>query len=74
MDTPALPAPVDPREQTILDQLIRIRDSLLLLRKDKSSYIRTIDVLHYFEDVNAQVEQIAAVRKDQDRRLVNNLC
>lgn len=74
MDTPAFPAPVDPREQTILDELLRIRDSLLLLRKDKSSYIRTVDVLHYFEDVNAQVEQIAAVRKDQDRRLVNNLC
>lgn len=74
MDTPAFPAPVDPREQTILDELLRIRDSLLLLRKDKSSYIRTVDVLHYFEDVNTQVEQLSDVRKDEDRRLVNSLC
>lgn len=72
MDSPAPPGPVDPQEQPILEELLRIRDSLLLLRQDKSSYIKTRDVLPYYEAVIAQVEKLNAARKGQDRRLVHN--
>ena len=70
MDTPT--APINPKEQHILDALIRIRDSLLLLRKDKSSYIKTIDVIHYYEAVVIQVEKLNATREEQVKRLAHN--
>lgn len=73
MDTPALVAPVDPREQPVLDELVNIRDSLLLLRKDKSSYIKTNDVIYYYEAVVSQVEKLdATTRKGHAKRLVHN--
>lgn len=72
MDSPAPPGPVDPQEQPILEELLRIRDSLLLLRQDKSSYIKTRDVLPYYEAVISQVEKLNAARKGQDRRLVHH--
>lgn len=72
MDSPAVPVPLDPREQPILDRLLRTRDALLLLKQDKSSYIKSQDVLPLYEEVIGQVEALNAVRKDQDRRLVHN--
>lgn len=72
MDSPAVPGPLDPQEQPILEELLRTRDALLLIRQDKSSYIKTRDVLPLYEAVIAQVEKLNAVRKEQDRRLVHN--
>lgn len=74
MDSPAVPVPLDPREQPILERLLRTRDALLLLKQDKSSYIKSRDVLPLYEEVIGQVEALNAVRKDhsQDRRLTYN--
>lgn len=72
MESPAVPVPLDPLEQPILDRLLRTRDALLLLKQDKSSYIKSRDVLPLYEEVIAQVEALNSVRKDQDRRLVHN--
>lgn len=72
MESPAVPVPLDPQEQPILDRLLRTRDALLLLKQDKSSYIKSRDVLPLYEQVIEQVEALNAVRRDQDRRLVHN--
>lgn len=72
MESPAVPVPLDPLEQPILDRLLRTRDALLLLKQDKSSYIKSRDVLPLYEEVIAQVEALNSVRKEQDRRLVHN--
>jgi hypothetical protein len=74
MESPAVPVPLDPLEQPILERLLRTRDALLLLKQDKSSYIKSRDVLPLYEEVIGQVEVLNTVRKDQDRRLVHNRC
>ncbi|GKZ20665.1 hypothetical protein AbraIFM66951_005393 [Aspergillus brasiliensis] len=68
MDSPAVPAPLDPKEQPILERLLRTRDALILLKQDKSSYIKSRDVLPLYEEVVAEVEKLNAARKEQDRR------
>ncbi|OOF97023.1 hypothetical protein ASPCADRAFT_205819 [Aspergillus carbonarius ITEM 5010] len=72
MDSPAVPAPLDPKEQPILERLLRTRDALLLLKQDKSSYIKSRDVLPLYEEVVAEVEKLNAARKEQDRRRAHN--
>lgn len=74
MESPALPVPLDPQEQPILERLLHIRDALLLLKQDKSSYIKSRDVFPRYEEVIAEVEKVNAVRKEQDRRLIHNRC
>lgn len=71
-DSPAVPVPFDPLEQPILERLLRTRDALLLLKQDKSSYIKSRDVLPLYEEVISEVEKLNAVRKGQDRRLTHN--
>ncbi|RAK82402.1 uncharacterized protein BO72DRAFT_508353 [Aspergillus fijiensis CBS 313.89] len=72
MDSPAVPAPLNPKEQPILERLLRTRDALLLLKQDKSTYIKSRDVLPMYEEVIAEVEKLNAVRKEEDRRLTHN--
>ncbi|PLN84175.1 hypothetical protein BDW42DRAFT_163126 [Aspergillus taichungensis] len=72
MDSPAIPAPLDPNEQPILETLLRTRDALLLLKQDKSSYIKSRDVLPLYEEVIGEVEKLNAVRKEGDRRMTHN--
>ncbi|KXG45303.1 Uncharacterized protein family UPF0662 [Penicillium griseofulvum] len=72
MESPAISVPLDPREQPILESLLRTRDALLLIKQDKSSYIKSRDVLPLYEEVIAEVEKLNSVRKEQDRRLVHN--
>lgn len=74
MESPAVPLPIDPKEQPILERLLRIRDALLLMKQDKSSYIKYRDVLPHYEDVIAEVEKLNGVREEQDRRLTHNRC
>lgn len=74
MESPAVPVPLDPREQPILERLLRTRDALLLLKQDKSSYIKSRDVLPLYEEVTQEVEKLNAARKEQDRRLIHNRC
>lgn len=63
-DSPAVSIPLDPREQPILDQLLVIRDALLLLKQDKSRYIKSQDVLHYHDQVVEQVQRLNALRTE----------
>ena len=63
MDTPAVPMPKDERERQILDKLTVVRDSLLLLKRDRTRYIRTQDVMLLYDQVVAQVKELNEVRK-----------
>ncbi|KAM0188749.1 hypothetical protein ACHAPA_009291 [Fusarium lateritium] len=64
MDTPAIPMPRDPRERAILDKLQLVRDRLLLLKQDRTNYIRTQDVMPLFDDTMDQVKDLTVVRAE----------
>ncbi|KAK0708791.1 hypothetical protein B0T21DRAFT_298364 [Apiosordaria backusii] len=63
METPAIPMPNDAREQQILGRLMAIRDQLLLLKMDRTKYIRSQDVMVYYEQLVEQVKLLNEVRK-----------
>ena len=65
MDTPAVPMPRDAREREILDSLVGIRDHLLLLKRDRTKYIRTQDVMLIYDQVVQQVKQLNEIRKGE---------
>jgi hypothetical protein len=62
IDSPATFLPLDPREQPILDELLHSRDALLLLKQDKSTYIKSHDVLPLYERVVEQVQKVNNIR------------
>ncbi len=73
MDTPAVPAPRDARERAILDRLVIIRDQLLLLKQDRTTYIRSQDVIPLYDQTIEQVKELNTVRaetgnKEENRR------
>ncbi|KAJ5909014.1 UPF0662 protein [Penicillium taxi] len=72
MESPALPVPLDPQEQPIVERLLELRDALLLLKQDKSSYIKSRDVIPIYEQVVNEVEKLNAARKGQERHLIHN--
>ena len=56
-DSPLLSAPLTAQEKPILDKLLQIRDKLLLLKQDKSTYVKSTDVLPLYEEVIDQGKQ-----------------
>lgn len=71
-DSPAFRFPLDPVEQPILDSLLVIRDRLLLLKQDKTRYVKSQDVVTYYNQLIAQVDALNDIRKtkrgEQNRR------
>ncbi|KAJ9498509.1 hypothetical protein LTR99_003357 [Exophiala xenobiotica] len=61
-DSPITNAPVGPQERPILDKLVLVRDKLLLLKQDKSTYVKSSDVLPLYELVIEQVSILNDVR------------
>ncbi|KAJ3479707.1 hypothetical protein NLG97_g8251 [Lecanicillium saksenae] len=64
METPAVPMPRDARELAILQHLVEIRDKLLLLKQDRTTYIRSQDILPLYDETIAQVKELNAIRKE----------
>ncbi|KAI9652743.1 MAG: hypothetical protein M1821_007817 [Bathelium mastoideum] len=64
-DSPAVRLPLDPKEQPILDRILDIRDRLSLLKADKSTYVKTQDVLTLYTQINEQVEILNEIRKEK---------
>lgn len=60
-----MPMPKDEREQAILDKLSIIRDQLLLLKRDRTKYIRTQDVIVHYDAVVEQVKELNEIRKGE---------
>ena len=64
-DSPIVRAPLDPREPPILDGILAVRDKLLLLKQDKSTYVKSQDVLPLYEDVIKHVHLLNDVRSEK---------
>ncbi|KAL8899101.1 MAG: hypothetical protein Q9192_001736 [Flavoplaca navasiana] len=71
-DSPASQNPLDPKEQPILDRLLVTRDKLSLLKQDRSTYIKSHDVLDLYEHIIQQVHLLNIVREDHDKPLEQN--
>jgi hypothetical protein len=71
-DSPAVHAPLDPKEQPILDSLLYIRDKLSLLKQDRSTYIKSNDVISLYNDVIKQVHLLNSLREDERKALEQN--
>lgn len=71
-DSPAIRLPLDPAEQPILDKLLNIRDHLSILKQDRSTYVKSQDVVKFYEQVITQVEAINKIRetkRDEQNRV-----
>lgn len=62
-----LSLPTDPREQPILDELMLIRADLDLLKRDRTTYIKSSTVLPLYDRVVEQVQKLSAVREGRQR-------
>lgn len=71
MDTPAIPAPSDSREQAILDRLVTIRDKLLLLKQDRTTYIRSQDIIPLYDETITQVKDLLTTRAESGSKEEN---
>ena len=61
-DSPMYNAPVGAQEKPILEKLVLLRDKLFLLKQDKSTYVKSQDVLPLYEEIIELVHQINDVR------------
>ena len=64
-DTLALHGSLDPQEQIIHDTLLDLRDQLMLLKQDKSTYVKSQDFLTIYDEVNKQVHLLNGLREAQ---------
>ncbi|KAI9883609.1 MAG: hypothetical protein M1823_004624 [Watsoniomyces obsoletus] len=65
-DSPMIQVPLDdPREQPILDKLYELRSSLLLLKQDHSTYIKSQDFLPLYDAVVEQVHLLNQIRGEK---------
>lgn len=71
-DSPAVQAPLDPQEQPILDRVLHLRDELSLLKQDKSTYIKSHDVIALYDQVIEQVHSLNVVREQHGKPLEQN--
>ncbi|KAI8633704.1 hypothetical protein F5Y19DRAFT_489165 [Xylariaceae sp. FL1651] len=62
MDTPKIPAPKDEGEKQILEKLVAIQDQLLLRKLDRTTYVRTQDVLVLYDQTLEQVKHLNEIR------------
>jgi hypothetical protein len=61
-DSPIPRLPLDPKEQPILDKLQSIRTELELLKRDRSTYVKSQDVLKLYDQVIEQVMVLNEIR------------
>lgn len=64
-DTPTRSLPLDPIEQPIFDSLALIQDELTLLKQDRSTYIKSSDVLALYDKTVDQVRQLNEIRSEK---------
>lgn len=62
MDTPIVPPPQCKFEQGVLDRLSVIRDKLLLLKRDRTTYIRSQDVIPLYDETMEEVKELNNIR------------
>ncbi|KAI1126317.1 hypothetical protein F5Y10DRAFT_213850 [Nemania abortiva] len=62
MDTPKFPPPQDEGEKQVLEQLVAIQDQLLLRKLDRTTYVRSQDVMGLYEETVHQVKRLNEIR------------
>lgn len=67
--------PLDPAEQPILDKLLNIRDHLSILKQDRSTYVKSQDVMKFYDQLIEQVEALndARVHKRDEQNRVDTV-
>lgn len=71
-DSPAFRAPIDPSEQPILDNVLILRDKLSLLKQDRTTYVKSHDVIKLYTELDEQVERLNKIRvtkRDEQNRV-----
>ena len=71
-DSPAIQAALDPQEEPILNDILNLRDRLLLLKRDKSTYIKSQDILGLYDHVVDQVHLLNRIRQEHGKPLEQN--
>ena len=71
-DSPAVHAPLDPKEAPILARVLGLRDQLSLLKQDRSSYIKSHDVIALYDQVIEQVHLLNTIREEHGKALESN--
>ncbi|KXT04188.1 hypothetical protein AC578_92 [Pseudocercospora eumusae] len=64
-DSPFHRIPLDPKEQPILDRVLIIRDHLSLLKQDRSTYVKSADVVKHYNALVEQVELLNRIRENK---------
>lgn len=64
-DSPFVKAPIPKNEQPILDKLLQIRAHIELLKGDKSTYVKSSDVIALYGQVIEQVHALNEIRIDK---------
>ncbi|EME83951.1 uncharacterized protein MYCFIDRAFT_210739 [Pseudocercospora fijiensis CIRAD86] len=64
-DSPFQRIPLDPKEQPILDRVLIIRDHLSLLKQDRSTYVKSADVVKHYNALVEQVELLNRIRENK---------
>lgn len=68
-DSPATHISNEAEEQPILESILRIRDNLQLLKEDKSTYVKSQDVLSLYDQVIEQVNLLNVIREKRGKPL-----
>ncbi|KAK0776253.1 hypothetical protein LTR75_016315 [Friedmanniomyces endolithicus] len=71
-DSPAYRLPTDPKEQPILDRILTIRDHLSILKLDRSTYVKSQDVMTYYNQLIEEVGRLNVIRetkRDEQNRV-----
>ena len=63
MDTPKYPPPKTDGEKKVLQNLELLRDQLLLLKRDRSTYIRSQDVMVLYDRAIEQARKLNELRR-----------
>lgn len=71
-DSPAIQASLDPKEEPIFGNILSLRDKLLLLKEDRSTHIKSQDVLDLYDQVIEQVHLLNNIREEYDKPLEHN--
>ena len=71
-DSPAVHAPLDPKEAPILARVLEFRDQLSLLKQDRTSYIKSHDILPIYDKVVEQVHLLNVIREEHGKPLESN--
>ena len=67
-ECPLINAPLQPEEEPILERLSSIKNRLEALKRDRSTHVKSCDVIPLYDELIEQVEQLNAARKNMPEK------